>query len=316
MRIATFNLESLDLPLGPRAAVLRPALERLEADILCLQEVNGQHVAGAQGRRLAALDALLDGTAYAGFHRAWTRTAKGAADVHNLVTLSREQIRETRTILHDRLPPARVGLVTAEPPEPEPVAVRFERPVLLTAHDFGAGRLWVANLHLRAGLASVIPGGKTAPFAWASVGAWAEGFWLSGLKRSGQALEVRLALEALFDAEAEALILVAGDFNAEDHETPLRILMATPEDTGTGALAGRSLVALDRALDPGRRFSVVHQGRPQMLDHLLASHALYGRFRGIEVHNEGLGDEAVGWARGVGVAGSYHAPLVARFAVP
>ena len=52
MRLATFNLESLDL--GPKArvdfatrvTVLRPALERIAADILCLQEVNGQRVAG------------------------------------------------------------------------------------------------------------------------------------------------------------------------------------------------------------------------------------------------------------------------------
>src|SRR3546814_19355347 len=57
MRIATFNLESLDLAPGAeaafarRAAVLRPQLEALRADILCLQEVNGQHVAGESGRR-------------------------------------------------------------------------------------------------------------------------------------------------------------------------------------------------------------------------------------------------------------------------
>ncbi|HRC87690.1 MAG TPA: endonuclease, partial [Thermoanaerobaculia bacterium] len=56
MRIATFNLENLDLPpksalpLEVRAEVLRPALERLEADVLCLQEVNGQHVAGQAER--------------------------------------------------------------------------------------------------------------------------------------------------------------------------------------------------------------------------------------------------------------------------
>ena len=62
MRLATFNLESLDLPpkaavpIETRAAVLRPALERLEADILCLQEVNAQHVAGVKERRLVALD--------------------------------------------------------------------------------------------------------------------------------------------------------------------------------------------------------------------------------------------------------------------
>ena len=67
MRLATFNLESLDLPpkagmpLEARAEVLRPALERLDADILCLQEVNGQHVAGREERQLLALDRLLAG---------------------------------------------------------------------------------------------------------------------------------------------------------------------------------------------------------------------------------------------------------------
>ena len=73
MRLATYNLESLDLPpkakisLDERAEVLRPVLERLDADILCLQEVNGQRVAGKKGRVLAALDRLLAGTRYADY---------------------------------------------------------------------------------------------------------------------------------------------------------------------------------------------------------------------------------------------------------
>src|SRR3546814_9397489 len=75
MRIATFNLESLDLVPGAeaafarRAAVLRPQLEALKADILCLQEVNGQHVAGESGRALTALERLLAGTRYTGYHQ-------------------------------------------------------------------------------------------------------------------------------------------------------------------------------------------------------------------------------------------------------
>jgi exonuclease III len=50
MRIATFNLESLDLgpkarvPLEARAEILRPALARLNADVICLQEINGQRI--------------------------------------------------------------------------------------------------------------------------------------------------------------------------------------------------------------------------------------------------------------------------------
>ena len=50
-----------------------------------------------------------------------------------------------------------------------------------------------------------------------------------------------------------------------------------------------------------------------MLDHILASRALYGHFRSIEVHNEGLGDEALGYGKALHSASSYHAPLVAQF---
>jgi exonuclease III len=54
------------------------------------------------------------------------------------------------------------------------------------------------------------------------------------------------------------------------------------------------------------------RGRPEMLDHILASPSLASRVRGVEAHNEGLGDEALGVAA---IAGSSHAPLVAEFAL-
>lgn len=52
LRIATFNLENLDdkpgqkPTLDERIALMRPQLLRLNADMLCLQEVNGQEVPG------------------------------------------------------------------------------------------------------------------------------------------------------------------------------------------------------------------------------------------------------------------------------
>lgn len=58
------------------------------------------------------------------------------------------------------------------------------------------------------------------------------------------------------------------------------------------------IVLLDRPLPEDLRWSVLHHGRPQMLDHILASRTLHGAFRSIEVHNEALGDELVGMARG------------------
>ena len=316
MRIATFNIESLDLPVEPRLALLHPALERLEADIVCLQEVNGQKLPGQRDRALTALDRLLEGTRYAGYHRSVTQASgrSGPLDVHNLVTLSRFPVRSQRQLRHDLLPAPHLRLVTAEPAQPEPTPVTFDRPALLTVVEEVRGPLFVVNVHLRAPIASAVPGQKLSPTAWRTSAGWAEGYYLSGLKRIGQALELRLLVEEIFAATPAAQILVAGDFNSEANETPMRLLAAEPEDTGNSEHAGRSLVDLDRSIEASRRFSVVHYGRPQMLDHMLTSHALYGRFRSIEVHNEALGDEAIAYAKRIGTAGSYHAAVVAEFA--
>ncbi len=322
MRIATFNLENLDdapdgVRVAERTSVLRPQLERLEADILCLQEVNAQHHRGESARALDALDALLAGTRYQSFHRAVSAGLSGAgpADVHNLVTLSRWPILDHRDIRHTHVPALRYTPLNACPPPTAPIDVAFDRPVLAATIRLDDGRpLSVLNVHLRAPIASPIPGQKEAPFVWRSVSGWAEGFYLSALKRTAQALEVRMLVDALLDEDPARLVVAAGDFNAEDHETPLRILVGAEDDTGNGRLAERSLVVLDRSLPADRRFSVLHHGRPAMLDHMLASRALLGRFRLIEAHNETLIDEAVGFGKLRHAVASYHAPLVAEFA--
>ncbi len=318
MRVATFNIESLDVApkahvdLETRIAVLRPVLERVAADVLCLQEVNGQRVAGQKGRQLLALDRLLAGTRYQDYTRAVASPGRaGVADVHNLVTLSRFPILAERQILHDFVP-ALSGIGIA--PGAEPQEVRFDRPLLLTDIALPGGlTLSVVNAHLRAPLASPVPGQKSGPFAWRSVGGWAEGFFLSTLKRDAQALELRLLLEDMLGSDAARLIAVAGDFNAPDHSTALIIAVAPEEDLGASALAARSLVVLDRAIPADRRWSILHHGRPEMVDHILASRALYGRFRRVEVHNEWLGDEALGYAKALHSAASYHAPVLAEF---
>jgi endonuclease/exonuclease/phosphatase family metal-dependent hydrolase len=321
MRIASFNLENLELAsrsgvtIEERADILRPQLERLRADILCLQEVNGQRAGHEAQRSAYALDALLKGTPYETFYRATTSGPGGAglADVHNLVTLSRQPVRSHRELRHSSVPPITYRSVTADPPaNSEPVL--FDRPILMAEIEGPGGRpIFVFNVHLRAPLAAPIPGQKESSAVWKSVRGWAEGFFLSGCKRSGQALELRLAIDELLDADSRAAIAACGDFNAEDHETPLKIVIGAEEDTGNGLLASRSMVVLDRTLAKDRRYSVLHHGRPQMLDHILTSRSLFGHFSTIEVHNETLEDEVVGGAKVQHSLSSFHAPVVAEF---
>jgi endonuclease/exonuclease/phosphatase family metal-dependent hydrolase len=325
VRIATFNLENLDdrpdldPPLSARIRLLRPQLLRLSADVLCLQEVNGQHPEDGGPRRLLALDRLLEDTPYAGFQRAATTAlgGQGVADRHNLVTLSRWPIAGHEQLRHELVPPPGYRSVTAEPDEAEAQPVEWDRPILKTAIELpGGASLHIVNLHLRAPLAALIAGQKEGAFAWRSVGGWAEGFFLATVKRCGQALETRLLVDRIFDSDPGALIAVCGDFNAEEQEMPLRIIRGDVEDTGNGHLAYRALVPLERTLPASQRFSVLHHGHKQMLDHILASRALMAYYRQVEVHNEALGDELVAYATVSHSPESYHAPVVAEFALP
>jgi endonuclease/exonuclease/phosphatase family metal-dependent hydrolase len=296
--------------------VLRPALERLAADILCLQEVNGQHVPGVPERRLVALDRLLNGTRYEAYQRAATSgpSGRGVASVHNLVTLSRFPIRQQREVRHAHVQPLPHSYLTGTAKGTGPQTIGFDRPLLPTEIELPGGKgLDVINLHLRAPRASAIPGEKLSSSQWRTTSGWAEGYFLSSLKRTAQALELRLLVDDILARDPERLIAVAGDFNAEDHETPLRLVVAASEETGNAGLAWRSLIVLDRAIRADRRWSVLHRGRPEMLDHILASQTLSSHLRGIEVHNNALGDEALGDAGPTPIAGSSHAPLVAEF---
>ncbi len=324
LRIATFNLESLDdrpglePPLAARVAVLRPQLERLRADVLCLREVNGQHSGRHAPRRLAALDALIEGTRYGGYHRIATEGPRGhgAFDVHNLAILSRFPVLAHAQVRHDLVSPPVYRPATARPAATQAAEVVWDRPILHAQLDLGGGAtLHTVNLHLRAPLAAVVAGQKRGPFAWESAGGWAEGFYLAAMKRAGQALEARLLVDRLLDADEGALIAVCGDFNADAREVPVRIIMAREGDTGSGWLAGRVMVPLERAIPPAERFTVVHAGARVMLDHVLVSRALLAWYRGSEVHNEALGDE-VAAPQVAARPDSLHAPVVAAFEKP
>ena len=114
VRLATFNLENLDsgpkasAPVEARFSVLRPQLARLNADVLCFQEVNAQRILSAEPRSLDALNQLLADSPYRNFHRLGTAHDDGSLlDKHNLVIISssgclwRPQCGERRSTLKD-----------------------------------------------------------------------------------------------------------------------------------------------------------------------------------------------------------------------
>lgn len=321
MILATFNMESFGGDrlqadkLGSRLEALRPRILELEADILCLQEVNAQKVKGASRRKFQALDLLLAGTPYESFHRAESERAPnaGPGDRHNLVILSRFPIVSFQSLFQHHAHPLIWQPKTADPAYDEPRRIAFERPVLQARIDVGAEKpLHLFAVHLRAPIAASIRGAKANGTSWKTGAAWAEGYQLSVLKQIAQALELRLAVEALFDEDEEARIVLAGDFNATGETGTLRLLRADPDDTGTPALGPRRLYQLDAALPLDKRKTVIHKGKPQALDHILASAAMTDRTVGLKVFNASLPDEVLDAEAG-GYAGSFHAAMRAEF---
>ncbi|MGE5514908.1 MAG: endonuclease/exonuclease/phosphatase family protein [Bacteroidota bacterium] len=323
LRIATFNMESLDDHVAEgdfadRVAVLKPQLQRLRADVVCLQEVNAHGPTKKGPRQLAALDRVVAGTEMEHFHRVVSLNRGGLrpSDRHNLVILSRFPVLSHHQLWHDLVEAPRYRAATVQPHAAQAEPVEWDRPLLHARLALPGNRvLHVVNLHLRAPRAAWLPGQK-GHGRWNSVAGWAEGFFLAAMKQAGQALEARLLVESVLDAEPEALIAVCGDFNADDREAPVRTIRGDEEDTGNGHLAPRVLVPVERTLAESQRHSVIHHGRKVMLDHILVSRPLLGWYLGAEIHNEALGDELVSPATVWGSPESYHAPLVAEFALP
>ena len=320
MRLASFNLESLggarnEEVFAARLAILRPQLLRLEADVLCVQEVDGEKPGSGAPRELLALRRLIANTPYADFHLASTMSERreGVSERHNLALLSRWPVADMRQIRHEFVDAPLYRRRAGEPEDEAPVALGFDRPILHAKLALPSGTLHVFNLHLRAPRAAPVPGGKRQG-VWRSASAWAEGYFVAAVKRAAQALELRRAVERVFDADPQALVAACGDFNADDGETALRIAAASEGDTRSARLAPRVLIPVERSLAEDRRYSVIHNGRPEMLDHILASRTLMGLFRGVEVHNEALMDETV-TLDDADLPGSFHAPLVAEFAI-
>jgi endonuclease/exonuclease/phosphatase family metal-dependent hydrolase len=324
-RIGTFNVENLDdpsvPPLAERIAVMRPQLKRLRADILCLQEVHGQEQAGAP-RQLLALAQLLAGTDYAGYNLASTKTKDGTQvyDVRNLVILSRFPIADHKQIKHECVSAPAYRKVTAKPEEAAAEDVTWERPILYVKITLPDGSvLHVIGLHLKSRIPSRIPGQggqKTDNYAWKSVPGWAEGFFLSSMKRVGQALETRVLVDSIFDEDENAQVVVCGDFNADLDAVPVQAIRGDVEETANGALATRVLVPCENTIPEPSRFSLYHCGKGQMLDHLMVSRPLLSYYRGTEIHNELLHDETIAFARDTQFPESDHAPVVAEFVKP
>lgn len=309
--IGTFNLENLDdsSDLWPmRRNVLRSTLLRMNTSLLFLQEVTS----------LSALDDLVKGTVYEEYERAYTTKPDGAPYARrNLVILSRYQIQEKHQYFHEFTPAPMWRMTTAQPPIPEAQRVEWERPILHCEIALAGNRILHAiNLHLKSKNPTDITGQKSGPYTWLTHEGWAEGYFLSSVKRVGQALEARRLLEKLFKQDFQAFIVVSGDFNADAGDVPFKTIVGSVEDTNNPELRSTVMVPCEYNVSQDQRYSLIYHGRGEMIDHIIVSQALYPYWVETAVFNELLPDKSVAFATTEKFPESDHAPVVARFNLP
>jgi endonuclease/exonuclease/phosphatase family metal-dependent hydrolase len=321
LRIATLNLENFDETapgarpsLAERIALMRPQIVRLHADIACFQEVNGQERPG-QPRALLALAGLLAGTNLDGASVVSTKPDDDAVyNERNIVVVTHLPVIAHQQLRNQLVHVPRYQRLTAIPADAGPVEVGMERPILHVQLQLPDGQpLHVINVHLKSKIPTPIPGQMIDTYTWRAADAWAEGVFLSSMKRMAQALEVRRLIDQILDTDASARIVVAGDFNATPDEVPVLAIRGNVEDTGNGDLATRVLVPIENTIPASSRYSLLHQGRGDMLDHMLITRNLLAHYRSSEIHNEILHDESVAFGTDRKYPESDHAPVVATF---
>ncbi|NIO36820.1 endonuclease [Candidatus Bathyarchaeota archaeon] len=314
-RIATFNLENLDdrdrKGFEKRKKVLRPMMERINADLLLLQEVN----------TLTALENLIKGLKkYENYDEKHTTRNGARYPRRNLVILSRYPIKEKHQYHHTHVKNPMWRKVTSKPPETRAKKIRWERPILHCEIELPGNRILHAiNLHLKSKNPTSIEGqqDKKKYWLWLSHEGWAEGYFLSSVKRVGQALETRILIEELLRRDPfGTLIALGGDINADIGSVPFKILVGSVTDTSNPELRRTVMVPCEYNVPPEQRYSHLYHGDGAMLNHIIVSNALYPHWVGTQIFNELLPDESIAFASDIKFPESDHAPVVARFESP
>jgi predicted extracellular nuclease len=207
--------------------------------------------------------------------------------------------------------------LTATPAETSAKEIGWERPLFYAQLGLPNNKtLHVLNAHFKSKLPTPIDGQyQPEEYRWRSVAGWAEGYFISSLKRVGQALEARCLIDTIFDGDEAALIAMCGDFNADYDEVPINAIRGLVEDTGNAALGQRIMVPCELSVPEPARYSLLHLGRKSMLDHILASRGMLAYYRGTQIHNEALPDESGAFRTDVQFPESDHAPVVAEFEI-
>ena len=296
--LATYNvLDLFDAPavltrehLDAKLAHLARILEHAGADVVGLQEVGSAEVVRELTARVPALG--------------YGEPILGTADARGIrcAILSRLPVLASRVHTAEALP---FPIFVAGDPQPFGTRIPLRRGIVaaqIDAGPLGPVDLLVAHFKSKRGLPLKDPTGEIPPVPPRD---FAEAQLRTLVWRGAEALFVRSLADDLFEGSPSRNVIVAGDLNDHPGSTVLRIV------SGGGPLM--LLPCADLIPEPAR-FSILHRGQRQQIDHILASRPLRERLQSARFLNDGLRDHGDLDDDAPPPADSDHAPLVVSFA--
>ncbi len=288
LSLATFNVK--DFFEADRAKIddLALHLEEANADVVGLQEVGSEE----------ALSALLLRVGPFGYGA----KVVGPADKRGIrnALISRLPIVTSRIHTAAELPFPRFGVNDRTPFGPR---IPLRRGIVQAkVRAPGLGEVDLLVVHFKSGRPVPLLDGAELPILPATEREYAEGMLRAMAARAAEALFVRGIVDGLLASDSAAKVAVVGDMNDGPSSLPVRIV------------CGRSLVACDATVPMDARFSILHRGAKQQLDHILASAELAARAREAAFLNASLRDHSTLDPDGPTTTDSDHALLVVRFA--
>jgi predicted extracellular nuclease len=307
IRVGTWNLENLFLPGGPAGPTTDAAYEAkldalaatiadLDPDVLAVQEVGDPAALADLADRLGGYD-----------HRA---TAEPDGRGIRVGFLSKLELLDPREVAAFPAPLQPIQIDDT----PDTVAA-MGRPALVAAVDVGGTWVDLVSCHLKSKLLT-FPGGR---FSTSDEGERARFAAYALNRRAAEAVTVRATATDLLDGHGrDRAVLVLGDLNDEPAAATTQILQGPPgSEIGTGGFThpdrgdGQRLWNLAELISEDERYSRIHNGRRELIDHIFASHHITQRVSPGDV-TAGPATDSVGDNPNArrDAAGSDHRPLV------
>jgi len=288
--LATFNvLDLFDATDTPRIERIAALLHPHAPDVVALQEVGGESACTAIGEALGG---------------GYTQVL-GDADARGIrcALLTRRPIVASAVLRAKSLPFPRFFREDAVPFEGRIPLRRAVPDVVVDASELGHVRVMVVHFKSRRGTPMRDEAGETLEPK--TTHELVEAETRAVVWRAAEALFVRSAVDEHLLDDPDEMLVVCGDFNDVAGSLPLRIVRGASEPAHTD-----ELVSLAGRVPITECVSVMHDGEPAAIDHILVSRTLAPRVERAFYERMGLGDVV---RQDAGTFASDHAPFVVRF---